>query len=462
MSLPYIVDGETDADSTVVNAWIDAMNGTSGPLANMRAGVANVLDYSGTATEKLKSALADLSSAGGGTAVVKGELELTERIIVPANVRIANGSFWSEAVLRPAGGFADSALLQGSADVAFEDITVDLDMDATCLYGISIQGNGTRKRASVRRCNIKNAAGRAITAWTSNAIWITENQIEDSVTGIYIDDSSAGGAWVAKNQIVSTVAGRMKYGIRASAASTKTTCTLVTQLNYVEGADYATASSAEAHGISFYRAPGARSIGDIVTKCGNPANTQGVGIFLGIESWGAAAIGSQAFGNYNIGFFVELTGSDTGIGSLGAGKGALLDGVLAHGNAGYGIGVSYSPATIVTGAVAYENGFGGIYGDADRCTVAASLTYNNWQDSGASAPAQNGGSKAGIRYYGANGILTGNHSFDNQAAPTQPVGMAVENRDCIITGNQLRGTDALYENGGGTANTKSANVEQDV
>lgn len=61
MSIPYVVDGETDLDSTTINPWIDAMRGsadypialagiegaleTYAPLRNMRAGIANVLDY---------------------------------------------------------------------------------------------------------------------------------------------------------------------------------------------------------------------------------------------------------------------------------------------------------------------------------------------------------------------------------------------------------------------------------
>lgn len=45
MSLPYVVDGETDLDSAFFNPVIDRVNGEAGPLANMRAGVAHLLDY---------------------------------------------------------------------------------------------------------------------------------------------------------------------------------------------------------------------------------------------------------------------------------------------------------------------------------------------------------------------------------------------------------------------------------
>ena len=47
MSIPYVIDGETDLDSTTINPWIDRMNGDAGPLVNMRAGVTNVLDVLG-------------------------------------------------------------------------------------------------------------------------------------------------------------------------------------------------------------------------------------------------------------------------------------------------------------------------------------------------------------------------------------------------------------------------------
>lgn len=63
MSLPHIIDGETEASSEVINTWIDRINGLQsgtapialagieaalgeyGPLANMRRGRANIMDY---------------------------------------------------------------------------------------------------------------------------------------------------------------------------------------------------------------------------------------------------------------------------------------------------------------------------------------------------------------------------------------------------------------------------------
>lgn len=55
MSIPYVIDGETDLDSTTINRWIENINTVPlgsitgalegyGPLANMRAGELNLLD----------------------------------------------------------------------------------------------------------------------------------------------------------------------------------------------------------------------------------------------------------------------------------------------------------------------------------------------------------------------------------------------------------------------------------
>lgn len=90
MSLSYVVDGETDLDSALFNPIIDRVNGDAGPLANMRAGVANVLDYSGTAKAKLVAALADAESNGGVVRVPPGTYALgaDPQIVIPAGISI--------------------------------------------------------------------------------------------------------------------------------------------------------------------------------------------------------------------------------------------------------------------------------------------------------------------------------------------------------------------------------------
>lgn len=89
MSLAYVVDGETELDSALFNPWVDHMNGLQtgaipialpgiagaleeyGPLANMRAGVVNVLDWGakgdGTSddTAAFDAALAHIGERGG-------------------------------------------------------------------------------------------------------------------------------------------------------------------------------------------------------------------------------------------------------------------------------------------------------------------------------------------------------------------------------------------------------------
>ena len=98
MSLSYVVDGETELDSALFNPWVDHMNGLQTgalpialagiegalgehePLQNMRAGVANVLDYGavGDGSHDDTSAIqAAIAAAGiGGTIVFPPPLNL--------------------------------------------------------------------------------------------------------------------------------------------------------------------------------------------------------------------------------------------------------------------------------------------------------------------------------------------------------------------------------------------------
>lgn len=73
MSLAYVVDGETELDSELFNPIIDRVNGDAGPLANMRAGVANVLDYPGVDPTGVADSVAGIASASGDAAVAVGD-----------------------------------------------------------------------------------------------------------------------------------------------------------------------------------------------------------------------------------------------------------------------------------------------------------------------------------------------------------------------------------------------------
>lgn len=79
MTIPSFVDGVTDLDAETLNRLVDAANGLAdGTVPIALAGIEDALredagngyrrarDYSGTATEQILAAAADLSANGGG------------------------------------------------------------------------------------------------------------------------------------------------------------------------------------------------------------------------------------------------------------------------------------------------------------------------------------------------------------------------------------------------------------
>ena len=445
MSIAYVVDGETDLDSALFNPII--------------AGI-NVQGVVVTTPAELVSTVMS-ATAGDRVILAPGTFTLSSMLFVPAGVDLAARDARTTRLV-PSADFPDEALVSLASQSGVYGVGFDGGMHATCGRGAQIAGNGTVKDCRIADCYFANFAGAAVWTWTTNGVWVERNTIRDSVIGIQALDADEGGGHILDNDIRNNVAGRMQYGILGNRGSSgPTQSTLMVGFNYVEGADYATSNGAQSHGISLFRSPNAIVFSNKITRCGNAANGLGAGILFAGESEGAVANSNHVWDCESTGIFFEVDGVNTDIDTVSGKRGAVGNNNTVH-DCKVGIAVSYSAGSTVIANNVYDNEQEGIVVDSDFCDVSHNHVYNNWRDSGADAPPQNDGRKAGIRGYGAYGTYTGNHVFDNQDTPTQTVAMAVESKANIIALNQLRGTDALYENGGGTANTKSGNVEQNV
>lgn len=384
---------------------------------------------------------------------------------VPADTSVfARGS--RGAVLTAPVGATGTALMvmnhsSGYMRSRIEGIEIDLNGHATMVNGIQATGNNTAyKDISIVDCIVRNALGKGVWTWQSNGILIENMQVIDCFDGIYIDQP-VGFVRIVNPRIINTVAGRMRFGIRAhntSPANPEADLEIIGA--YVDGATYATTNGSEAHGISISKTPRYAVIGGRVTRCGNPANNEGGGLVIAGSHEGSVSDFS-ACDNYGNGIWSELEPSaDTTIGSAGQQRGAKYTNVTTNNNDMAGMSGSYGAGTKVVNFEAFGNGKEGIVWDCERFILTGFTVANNWQNTGASAPGQNGGAKAGVRSYdGGRSIITNGEIYDNQAVKTQYYGLAVEQRANVIanviTLDADHITGGFTESGGSTANVKT-------
>lgn len=214
MSLPYVVDGETELSSELFNPIIGRVNGEVGPLANMRAGMANVLDYAlaGDGTTDNSTALAAMLSgtqAGSEYYFPPGDYlcgpsdltDLRHFVFHPGAVlrlkdnadthllRFGVGSDGSSLRggrldgngAHQSGGYGVAIL---APDVTLDGVTIE-NAHSTGVYGVASTG-------AVRNCKITNSSNSGIlvncTGHATFYDWdISGNRIDLSA----LDDSTA-------------------------------------------------------------------------------------------------------------------------------------------------------------------------------------------------------------------------------------------------------------------------------
>lgn len=172
MSIPYVVDGETDLDSTTINGWIDGINGDAGPLANMRDGQFNALDesnvdptgdsdsYAGiqSAIDRAEDASASVANTHGVDVVIPpGTYLLSQRLVVPHGVRVRGyGSRSTVLLADPSISTADVVRLGRGDTLAEHGMQLhNLRIDCNDVAGsIGVLTENTQEPAGVFECVI--------------------------------------------------------------------------------------------------------------------------------------------------------------------------------------------------------------------------------------------------------------------------------------------------------------------
>ena len=176
MSIPYIVDGETDADSTTINAWIDAING-------LRAVVRNVSDYASPAAAIAAASAGDTIYFPAGVYTLKNAAPYTAGLSITKSLTLRADR---GAILR-----ADPTSPDGIRMVAIsaDDVTID---------GLTFDPNGIPSAS----CN-----------YLANASFV-------QITNCHFDDPKSGAMLLDGNvtdvQFVNNRVRGLGYGVLAN------------------------------------------------------------------------------------------------------------------------------------------------------------------------------------------------------------------------------------------------------
>lgn len=148
MSLSYVVDGETELDSELFNPIIDRVNGDAGPLANMRAGVANVLDFGpvGTGEHDDTAYLLDAVASNADGLYFPPGLYLVSDSLVIGSCRAWFGHHWRTTTIRVTDAISSALILGASTDA----------IDGFFLSNITLDGNYDNVSQNVHAIQITN------------------------------------------------------------------------------------------------------------------------------------------------------------------------------------------------------------------------------------------------------------------------------------------------------------------
>lgn len=343
--------------------------------------------------------------------------------------------------------------------VAASDIVLDLSgaLDVT-VEGLRFLG-GTRtlagvyaaqqgdKRLTVRDCEFDgfgalSGTHGAVYAWPFHNVEVSGCRFLRCARPVVADQPDRSR--IVGNVMTNDVTARMAEGVLVRSAAA-VDGGLVVSGNFVSGANRDDSGQGQdGHGIAVMNVRGVHVSDNVCVD--NGVAGQGSGVLVGVDAYGATVRGNTLRGNADAGVRAEprIDTEDVTAGT-GVRRGVVLAGNVCHDNGTHGVTLSYAAASVASGNVCHDNGADGIVSDCDRVVISSNVTFNNFQTQ-AVFPA-GVGNKAGIRVYGSANVVTGNQSFDTQAAKTQDYGVSLGGgsghrvADNQLSGNRLGEVD---------------------
>jgi hypothetical protein len=221
----------------------------------------------------------------------------------------------------------------------------------------------------------------AIYDWRSNALRVTNCEIEDCEYGVYAAEAG-GSVLIDGNRIVNVADRRMVQGILIGSSILVTGGVRVVN-NYVEGANSdPQANGANAFAISIFLTPGAIVSNNTTKNNGATvapnAYVVGGGILMSGSAWGAVISNNSSITDVN-GIYIEGDGASITIGAGGERRGANVTGNSIYGSYNAGMDISYSAGAQVIGNSIVETGGDGLVCDSDYVTMTANLIMNPYK-----------------------------------------------------------------------------------
>lgn len=427
--------------------------------------VYNVADYAATGdgstndTAAIQNAINAANTAGGGVVFFpRGTYRFTTLTLLSKVTLV--GEAKEVSILKTLGPSAPSSLLSGTGtNITIADLTIDGNNHANSERGINITGNGNDKFLTVTRCRIQNFAtltgwiaptnACGIYVWTSHQVRILDNEIVDCSDGIYMDDAEP--TCRVEGNVITNPGTHCRAGITLTGGSG---ASVIDNKVFDVTVDIG-AIGQDGHAIQNNGCQAARIIGNYVKNC------KTAGVHVGDGGGGTIVQGNTLVDCCTLNggaIYLESLFGHTDLPNTTDVFGATVVGNRIYNAGVFGIAVSYSAGSVIKGNHIAKCQQEGIICDSDRTLIEGNICINTHRSSTHLITASPDVLSQIRVYAGTRCSLIGNMAYDSAATKFVDYGIAVNDSNHAIVGNQLQGnkTAGLFEVAS-TTNQKSVN-----